>query len=256
MSRLGFSRLLPCDWWARPDVECPDDPPGKAAQVGTVVHGLSAEHSGLHKPLDRTKVDPHILAEALSIFHGPLRGWVEAWVASPGEHFVEARYRYDAETHEAFPVAARGTPEHTHAGPTQLTAEIDFVTVLPEHIEVIDLKTGQKRNTNETQLRGYSVVGERVWKRPLVKSAFLYAKKTKLELTPWLEMNVDRIEAEAGALRRRLRTLPTAQPVKGDHCYRCPLGKARFGRCPEWPDNAYVPPEPPAADYFDDARNF
>ena len=254
--RPGFSRILPCMWWARPEVDVPEQPPGKPARVGTIVHGLAAEHSGLHKPLDRSKLDPHDLAEALSIFHGPLKGWVESWVASPGEHFVESRFRYDADTHEALPVAARGTPEHTHAGPMQLTAEIDFVTVLPEHTEVIDLKTGQKRNTNESQLRGYSVVAERVWKRPLVKSAFLYAKKTKLELTPWIESDADRLEAEAGNLRRILRTLPSAPAVKGDHCYRCPLGKARFGMCPEWPDREYVPPAPPEEPTVDYTRDF
>lgn len=243
-------------WWARPEIDIPDDPPGKPALVGSATHALSAEHTGLYRPFDRSKVDPHVLAEALSIFHGPLKGWVEAWVASPGEHFVEARYRYDADEHRAFTVAARGTPEHTHAGTMELTAEMDFVTVLPEHIEVIDLKTGQKRNTNESQLRGYSVVAERVWNRPLVKAAFLYARKTKLELTPWIESDADRLEAEAGNLRRTLRTLPQAQATKGDHCYRCPLGKRRFGLCPEWPHNDYVPPAPPSEPAPDYARDF
>lgn len=243
-------------WWARPEIDIPDDPPGKPALIGSAVHALAAEHTQLYKPFDRSKVDPHVLAEALSIFHGPLKGWVEAWVASPGEHFVEARYRYDAEEHRAFAVAERGTPEHTHAGPMQLTAEMDFVTVLPTHIEVIDLKTGQKRNTDESQLRGYSVVAERVWGRPVVKSAFLYAKKTKLDMTDWIEADVDRLEAEAGNLRRILRTLPQAKAEKGDHCYRCPLGKRRFGLCPEWPDNDYVPPAPPSELAPDYARDF
>lgn len=256
--RLSLSRLLPCLYWARADVDCHDDPPGPKARIGTLTHGLSAEHSGLWQPFDRSKANPHELAEALSIFNGPLKGWIDAWVASPGEHFVEARIRYDADEDRVFHVPRRDEPGYSPPGAMQVTGELDFVTVTDDAIEVIDLKTGQKANSLESQLRGYSILAQRKWRRPVVRSAFLYARKTKVEPTPWLSMDVDAIDAEAGKLRRSLRTLPTSEPTKGEHCYRCPMGPRRgAGRpspCPEWQRDEYVPADPPAGLYDDEAR--
>lgn len=257
--RLSLSRLLPCLWWARPDVDCPDDPPGKSARVGTLVHRMSEGHTGLGRSFSQEGVDLHELAKALSIFNGPLKGWVEAWAASPGEHFVEARLRYDADEDRVFEVPRRDEPGYTRPGSMQVTGELDFVTVLPDAIEQIDLKTGKKENSLESQLRGYAILGQRKWQRPVVRSAFLYARKTKVELTPWLELDADAIDAEAGKLRRALRTLPTAERVKGDHCFKCPMGpkrgaNARPPPCPEWQRDEYVPHDPPAGLYDDDAR--
>jgi hypothetical protein len=247
--RLSFSRLLPCLWWARGDVECPDDPPGEKARIGTIVHRLSEEYSGLGRPFDRSKVDLHELTKALVIFNGPLKGWIDAWKASPGEHFVEARIRYDADADTVFEAPRRDDPNYAPPGAMEMTGELDFTTVLPDAVETVDLKTGKKENSLETQLRGYSVLAARKWGRPLVRSAFLYARQTKIELTPWIEMDADAIDAEAGGIRRQLRTLPEARRVKGEHCYRCPMGPRRgAGRpspCPSWAPDEYVPLESP-----------
>jgi hypothetical protein len=258
--RASFSRLLACLYWARPDVECPDDPPGPKARIGTLVHRLAEGHTGLGRSFSQEGVDLHELSEAMSIFHGPLKTWVEAWSASPGEHFVEFRVRYDAEADIVWPVPRRDEPGYLPPDVMQMTGELDFVTVLPTHIESIDLKTGQKANSLESQLRGYAILAQRHWDRPLVKSAFLYARKTKVELTPWIEMDVDAIDAEAGALRRALRTLPQAEPIKGEHCWRCPMGPKRGANaprstCPQWQDDGYHDPGPPPAGLYDDAVN-
>ncbi len=251
--RLSFSRLLPCVWWARPDVDCPDDPPGEKAQIGTCVHGLSEEHL-TGKVFDRTKHTMQVLTQALDIFKN-LKPWLDTWKAQPGQKIVEGRLRYDTEDGRAFPTPRRGEDGYTRPGDSQLTGEIDLVTIYPneELAEVIDLKTGQKRNSNESQLRGYSVVVKARYGVKHVRSAFLYARKTKLDLEPWMEMDEDALDAEAGKLRRTLRTLPQAKPVKGDHCYRCPLGKSRFGYCPEWVvDDRYAPDPIAEAQLYDD----
>lgn len=253
--RLSFSRRLPCLWWARPDVDCPDDPPGEKAQIGNCTHALTDEYL-TGKTFDRTKYTPHVLAEALSIFNGPLKAWLDTWREQPGQKVVEGRLRYDAEEGRAFPTPRRDEPGYTRPDAMQMTGEIDLVTIYPneDRAEVIDLKTGQKRYTNESQIRGYSVVVRSRYGVKNVRAAFLYAKKTKLSLDPWTEMDEDALDAEAGKIRRELRTLPQAEPVRGDHCYRCPLGKNRFGRCPEWPENEYREPDPPV--YADDVRLF
>jgi hypothetical protein len=256
--RLSLSKLLPCLWWARADVDCPDDPPGEKARIGTLTHRMSEGHTGLGRSFSQEGVNLRELAEAMSIFNGPLKGWLEAWVVSPGEHFVEARLRYDADDDRVFEAPRREDPNYTRPGPMQVTGELDFVTVTDDAIELIDLKTGQKANSLESQLRGYSILAQRKWLRPVVRSAFLYARKTKVELTPWIESDVDEIDAEAGKLRRALRTLPQAERVRGGHCFKCPMGpkrgrNARPAPCPEW-KNEYVPPEYPVGLYADDAR--
>jgi hypothetical protein len=252
--RLSLSRILPCLWWARADVDCPDDPPGEKARIGTCVHGLTEERCG-GRTLDRSAFSPREIAGALTIFSGPLTPWIDTWLASPGEHIVEARLRYDAEEDRVFEAPRRGAPNYTRPGPMQATGELDFVTVLPDAIEVIDLKTGQKGNSLESQLRAYAVLAQRKWNRPVVRSAFLYARQTKIELTPWITLDADAVDAEAGSLRRALRTLPTAERKRGDHCYRCPMGPRRgSGRpapCPSWQTD-YVPPESPPASLYDD----
>lgn len=258
--RLSLSRLLPCLWWARGDVECPDDPPGDKARIGTVVHRLSEAHTGLGRPFSQEGVDLRELAEALSIFNGPLKGWIDAWMAAPGRHYIEQRLRYDAERDVVFGAPRREEPGYTPPGAMQVSGELDFVTVTDDAIESIDLKTGQKANSLESQLRGYAILAQRRWERPVVRSAFLYARKTKVELTPWITMNEDEVDAEAGKIHLSLATLPETQRVRGDHCYRCPMGPRRgAGRpspCPEWMTD-YVPPSPPETALYDDgARLF
>lgn len=255
--RLSLSRLLPCLWWARPDVECPDDPPGKPARVGTLVHKMAEGHTGIGRTFSQDGVDLHELAEALSIFNGPLKAWVEAWSRSPGDHFVEARIRYDAEEDAVFDAPRRDEPNYQPPGATQVTGELDFVTVLDDAIESVDLKTGRKENSLESQLSAYAILAQRRWNRPVVRSAFLYARKTKVELTPWIEMDTDAVDAEAGKLRRSLRTLPQAERVRGDHCYRCPMGPRRgagsSSPCPEWMNDYREPSPPPEAALYDDS---
>lgn len=230
--RLSLSRYnlaLSCSYWARGDVECPDDPPGRKARIGTLVHRLVEAHL-TSKSFEQQDVDLSELAEAMSIFNGPLKGWIEAWAASPNPRAIELRLRYDSEAHSVRAVPRRGEEGYTSAGPFEVTGEIDLVEVIPGiRADVIDIKTGQKRYVNEEQLRAYAVLAERMWGVPMVRVAFLYARKTKIELTPWTEIDLDALDAEAGRIRRTLRMIPKAEPAPGEHCWRCPLGKAN---CP------------------------
>ncbi len=242
-------------------MDCPDDPPGPKARIGTLVHRLAEGHSGFGRSFEMQDVDPAEIAEALSIFNGPLKTWVEAWAGMPGEHYVEARFRYDAEEDRVFGVPRRDDPNYVPPAAMQMTGEMDFVRVLTDEVEQIDLKTGQARYTLDSQLRGYSLLAQRQWDRPVVRSAFLYAKKTKLEMSPWVEMDVDACDAEAGKLRRTLRTLPQAEPVKGDYCWRCPMGpkKGRLSPCPIWQSerDGYVEPDSYESKlYADEVRLF
>jgi hypothetical protein len=234
--RLSLSRYalaLKCSYWARPELEWKELPAGKAARIGTLVHRMAEAHAKRRDLLPQA-ADAAELVEAIRIFNGPLKTWVEVWRDAPADYReAEMRLRYDAATDSVHSAPRRDEPGYTRPGETEVTGELDFVTVRGDEAEVVDLKTGSPRNSNEEQLHGYGLLVSRKWRHiKRVKIAFLYALKTKLTLTPWVTLDVDRLDAEAGKMARTLRRLPLARPVTGDYCdYRCPMGRAL---CPAW----------------------
>lgn len=249
----SYALSLACGYWARLDVDLPERQVGPPARIGTIVHLLAqAQVNG--KTVELGDHNPSEFAEAKAIHSGPLSGWIEEWKSAPVPKAVELRLRYDAKTDRAREVPRRGEPGYSRPGPTEVTGELDLVQNFGTHVDVIDIKTGQKRHVQEEQLHAYAVLASRFWTAPLVRVSFLYARKTKTDQTPWVELDLDRIDAEAGRLSRRLRTLPTAEPVPGDHCWRCPLGKAN---CPAYGAAHLDEPMPdllPEGSLFDVAR--
>jgi hypothetical protein len=81
----------------------------------------------------------------------------------------------------------------------------------------------------------------------------LYARKTKIIETPWVEMDADALDAEAGAIVRTLRRLPTVQPTPPADskvcAFICPLGRAA---CPAHADRQSETTMPDA-EFFGDA---
>lgn len=232
--RLSLSRYAlatKCSYWARGDIEFTEEPPGEKARIGTLVHRLVEAHLTPGKKVHEDDVDLHELAQAMEIFSGPLRGWVDAWASGPERRRVELRLRYEVDSDTVKETPRRGEPGYCRPGFREVTGELDFIKDYGTHLEVIDLKTGQKRYTNEEQLRSYAVLASRFWPTKLVRVAFLYARKTKVELTPFVDLDADRLDAEAGDLRVTLLSVPGAEPKRGDHCFTCPLGRSR---CPAY----------------------
>jgi hypothetical protein len=235
--RLSLSRYalaLECSYWARPELTWQEKPPGEPARVGNLIHRFAELHGKRlaleHKDFDEANV--HELAKARATFDGPLRGWVEAWRDAPVPSAFELRIRYDARTDTVSEAPRRGEPGYTRPGPSEVTGELDFVANHGDSVDVVDLKSGSPRHVHEEQLRGYALLASRFYRVPRVRVAFLYALKTKLTMTPWVEMDEDALDAEAGRIGRTLRLIPSAEPVPGEHCnYRCPMTK---GPCPYW----------------------
>lgn len=233
--RLSLSRYwlaLKCSFWAREDLEWSEEPSGRAGRIGTGGHRYS-ELCGKRLPFDGDPVldamDPHEQAEAKAIFEGPLRGWVEAWRDAPVPAAFELRVRYETRRDVVREVPRRDEPDYTPPGPFEVTGELDFVHNHGDFVEVIDLKTGSPRNVHEEQIVSYGLLASRFYRVPRVRVAFLFARKTKLTQTPWVELDADTLDAEAGRLARTLRLLPEAKPRLGEHCVRCPMPRSQ---CP------------------------
>lgn len=244
-----------CSYWGRSDVELPRDEPGKPARVGTMVHRLAdvyAKTGKVAEPLE--KDDLTEFAEAKGIFEGPLRGWIDGWKLLPGEKHTELRLRYDARFDSVGVAPRRDQAGYTRPLPYEVTGELDFVRVAEGVVEVVDLKTGKFSDSAVAQLDAYSMLASRHFGVSAARHYVLYARKTKIVPTVWVEMDADALDAEAGAIVRVLRRLPTVQPTPpadSKACaFICPLGRAA---CPAHADRQSET-SMPDAEFFGDSE--
>lgn len=232
MSKYPLSLL--CSYSFRPDVDAEERPPGEAARIGTLVHGLvEAYITGRSTPAE--VIDKAELEKAKRIFHGPLKDYLDArkWDA------CEIGIRYDAETDTAVEGPRRGQPGYDDHGHMIMKGTLDLVRLVDADTAYVeDLKTGQPRNAHEEQLIAQGVAVARKYGLKRVFVGFLFAKVKSCPEPTWTELDADRIDYEAGRIRKHLRMLPESKPVTGDHCWRCDLGKSR---CPAW--ELTVPPD-------------
>lgn len=245
MSRYPLSLI--CGYAFRADVAAPDRPPGKAARVGSLVHGMMEAHI-TQRPTPAAEPDPAELAEALAIFRGPLNGYLDS--LSWSDSGVELGVRYLADTDTATEGPRRGEPGYGDHGEMDLPGTLDLMRIENGELFVADLKTGQARNAHAEQLYAQAVAVSRIYRVEVVNVGFLFAKKTKCEEPTWERLDADRLDYEAGRIVHRLRTLPQAEMKPGEHCFRCPLGQAS---CPAWETTApAVPADLDAAGFFGD----
>lgn len=265
LSRWGLAKQ--CSYWCRPDIQLPRDESGKPARVGTITHRLSDGYAkALIAGASREQAEASILGseapapgeaydewqEATIIYGGPLSEWIEGWVEQPGKKHTELRLRYSARTDRVHQAPRRDEPGYTRPGPFEVSGELDFVRVVDGVAEVIDLKTGKVSESAIEQLNAYAVLASRFFGVSHARHRVLYARKTKLIETPWVEMDADALDAEAGAIGRVLRRLPTVQPTKPADskvcAFICPLGRAA---CPAHDDRAAYSTMP-GDEYFGD----
>lgn len=229
MSRLSMSKYplsLLCSYSFRSDVTVEERPPGEAARIGSLVHGLMEAHvTGRSVP--KPVADPDELAKALRIFNGPLKAWLDSrkWTA------CEVGLRYDTESDSAVEGPRRGEPGYDDHGAMVLKGTLDLAFVDGDTGWIPDLKTGSPSNAHVEQVIAQGVAAARRYGLRRVFVGFVFAKVRSCDEPAWVELDADRIDYEAGRIRKHLRLLPESKPVTGDHCWRCDLGKAR---CPAW----------------------
>ncbi len=212
MSKVHATCLFPF----RADVPVVVRPPGKEARVGSITHKLMESHVN-KVDVSHDDVDPHELAIAMGLYHGPLRGFLDSrkWEA------CELGLRYDAETDTATRGPRRGEPGYDEHGPMVLPGTLDLVAIADGALWVDDLKTGKQQNAHPEQLYAQAVAASRFYGINRVFVGFSFARKTKCDEPKWEPLDADRLDAEAGRLRRMLRMIPTAEPVINDACVYC-----------------------------------
>jgi len=217
MPRMTMSKMhSECLYAFRPDVESAPRPPGKEARVGLITHTLAECHvSG--RTVSHDDADPHDLATAMGLFQGPFRGWLDSrtWEA------CEIGLRYDAENDRAEKGPRRGEPGYEDVGPMVLPGTLDLVAIADGALWIVDIKTGKKDNAHAEQLYAQAVAASRLYGIARAFVGFVFPRKTKCDEPTWEPLDADRLDAEAGRIRRKLRLIPEAQPVVGRECFFC-----------------------------------
>lgn len=222
LSASKMSLAHECAYGFRDDVTQHPRPSGVQAQVGTHVHSMAEKH--VKKQEIVLSDDPNVL-EAHAMLSAPLRRFLDAtkWTA------WEIGLRYDARTDTACLGPRRGEPGYEDHGAMVLPMTLDGVHVADGLVTVVDLKSG-KLVDDTAQLRAQAVAASRYYGAKRARIGYVYARKTKCDEPKWIDLSEDDLDAEAGRIGRLLRTLPVAQPVPGDYCWRC---DARAG-CPAY----------------------
>lgn len=187
------------------------------AALGTLVHSMvhAAVIFGSSEP--PTVDDP----EAMGMARNAL-----AWVASrPDPVLCEVGFMYDTRNDIAMLGPARGEPGYEIAPPGCVRGTWDLVYLLSEKLFVVDLKTGKYDGAHKERLTMQALAAARLFRVSAVDVAFLFVRKTKHETRGERHLNTDDLDAEAGRLHQLMRRLPMAQPVPGDHCWQCDLGR-------------------------------
>ena len=215
MSKVSLASL--CSWSFRADAPQTPRPPGTSARIGTGVHSMMERYVKegiICESLPKLTVEEQ--AQAFDLFSPSLREFLDLhrW------NDCEIGLRYDTRTDSTKSGPRRGEPHYDDIDPSVLPGTLDLVAVGEKTAVVIDLKSGKKVEDRQ-QLYAQAVAASRYYDVPTVKVGYLYARKTKCDEPEWEVLDADRLDAEAGKLARLMRKLPMAEPVPGDHCWRC-----------------------------------
>lgn len=217
LSASKMSLALVCAHGFRPDVEQFPRLSGSAAKTGTGTHTLAeCAVIDFEGPADLSRLSDDEAAEARKLCSEKLVAWLRAhhWTA------WEIGLRYDARTDTARIGPRRGEPGYEDHGAMVLPMTLDGVHVADDLVTVVDLKSG-KLVDDTAQLRAQAVAASRHYGAKRARIGYVYARKTKCDEPKWVDLSEDDLDAEAGRIGRLLRTLPVAQPVPGDYCWRC-----------------------------------
>lgn len=226
-----------CGYWARPDVERPYRPSGKAARIGTRVHKLAelyikGEGEGQFLDLEEEK-------EARALW-----ATLKTWLPPKSVPIIpELPLLYDAATDTATECKmGEGERDYLGVDGMKIPMRLDIVVRNTGDlwVEVWDIKTGSQSNqtvaAENLQLRTQALAASRFFEATRIKVGLVYPMKTKVK-TDVAELSKEVLDEHARFLRRTLMRLPIAKPNLGQHCYHyCPVGpqKGFMATCPAW----------------------
>lgn len=219
---------LTCLYWAKE--RPPKRPPGIEAARGTAVH-KAAENYLRELPLPALDADG-------AAYWATLKGWLDT--RSPATH-VELPLLYDTENDTAdLCEVGENAHDYLNVGPMDIPMRLDLAWTGDDlHPAIVDIKTGSRSNVSPAaenlQLATQALAFSRYWNSERIDVGLVFPLKTKIH-EDWHTLDADALDAHAGLLHKRLKMLPTAEPVRGPHCWRCPIGPHRDHKstCPAW----------------------
>lgn len=209
--------LRKCQWWARPEVEAPPQPPSNAMVVGTEVHAAIESVLG-------GKAVSDISPEARDF----LATWAEWWATLPlgatGYWQPEAAFAYDPSTDTARKLEVKARAYDV--APHEIAGTVDAMLVDGASAIVADWKVGVDFHgltadaAENWQLRFYALAAARAYNLDSVKIAVVRITPFGVKHSDYSldAMELDAVAAEVGALYARAAA---STPNPGLHCRRC-----------------------------------
>lgn len=216
LSGSKVNLALACAYSFRPDVEVTERPPGLPARLGTAAHGLAEDW--FHERAAR-ELGADVAQKARRIADS-LIGWM-----TPRRHrilYSEVGLRYDAENDTATLGPKRGEPGYADVGPMVLPMTLDLaLRGLDKVLEVIDVKTGQKKYVHQDQVDVQGLALARMLGEPEARVGFIYPRLTKCDEPEMTVLDDNALDLRAGEIHDLMRRLPMAEPQPGEWCWRC-----------------------------------
>lgn len=231
--------LKQCQWWARPEVVAPPQPPpSEAMLVGTEVH------AAIERVL--TRGDWMLTTDdARDLF----REWQMWWKMSPLAYEkwkAEVAYAYDTAKDTARFIGENvGRGYDTSA--TEIPGTIDALLLGDDHAIIIDWKTGSSFGhgpadaADNQQLRLYALMVARAHKIDTIYTHIVRITDQGVRQTSATLDAMD-LDAVAEEVAHLVRAIPSSTPSPGGHCTRC----RAVALCPSTTSAMAVvaPPEP------------
>lgn len=214
MSSVNLARS--CAHGFREDVESVERPSGIEAQIGTGAHSLVEDwyHGRTARSLGADIVDKATRHAAQAI------KWLEPRRARI--LFCEIGLRYDAENDRGTDGPRRGEPGYSPLDAMLIPGTLDLALRGEDGVlEVLDLKTGQKKYAHEDQVYTQGLALARKLRETRVRVGFLFAKLTKCDEPVMRELDENALDVHAGILHGLMRHLLVARPEAGEWCWRC-----------------------------------
>ena len=231
--------LKKCQWWARPEVVAPPQPPpSEAMLVGTAVHA-AIENTLTGEPV------PALEDEAGDLF----REWKQWWKTSPLESErwkAEVAYAYDTAKDSARFIGENvGRGYETSA--TEIPGTIDALLIEDDHAIIIDWKTGSSFGhgpadaQDNQQLRLYALMVARAHRLDTIQTHIVRITDQGVRQTSATLDALD-LDAVAEEVAHLVKSIPYSPPRPGGHCTRC----RAVALCPTTQSamDVVAPPEP------------
>ncbi len=217
--RLSMSTVnlaLCCAYSFRLDVEAPGRPSGLPARIGTGAHGRVEDW--FHESTPR-ELAPDIADKA-----GRIAAQMIKWLEPKRARILhcEVGLRYDAERDTAALGPKRGETGYDDVAPMVLPGTLDLALRGEDGVlEVIDVKTGQKKYVHDDQVDVQGLALARQLGESKARVGFIYPRLTKCDEPEMRTLGETAFDVRAGILHGLLRHLPVSQPEPGEWCWRC-----------------------------------